>query len=182
MRTCCSFHKLRNFNITWSLGPLPPSKKYRGKSQLTHIFPFEMVPQLFSATEPPNINPLTTTRRYTVAHFRRFFTVLVYSPIGVKFSPTTLPRTLYTVKKTNFENFQNFLVLKVLVDINNFMEKTFVDIEKKYIMNIFWFFYCRNLIRGHLVTTCEEKTVEKMTYKFFSNSAFSHFFQDFHCI
>ncbi len=55
-----------------------------------------------------DFNPLTTTRRYTVAHFRRFFTVLEYSPIGVKFSPTTAPRTLYTVKKKNFENFQNF--------------------------------------------------------------------------
>ncbi len=52
--------------------------------------------------------PLTTTRRYTVAHFRRFFTVLEYSPIGIKFSPTTAPRTLYTVKKKKFENFQNF--------------------------------------------------------------------------
>jgi hypothetical protein len=53
-------------------------------------------------------NPLTTTRRYTVAHFHHFFTVLEYSPIGVKFSPTTAPHTLYTVKKKNFENFQNF--------------------------------------------------------------------------
>jgi hypothetical protein len=53
-------------------------------------------------------NPLTTTRRYTVAHFRRFFTVLEYSPIGIKFSPTAAPRTLYTVKKKNFANFQNF--------------------------------------------------------------------------
>ncbi len=51
---------------------------------------------------------LTTTRRYTVARFRRFFTVVEYSPIGVYFSPTTAPRTLYTVKKKNFENFQNF--------------------------------------------------------------------------
>ncbi len=49
-----------------------------------------------------------TTVPYTVAHFRRFFTVLEYSPIGIKFSPTTAPSTLYTVKKKNFENFQNF--------------------------------------------------------------------------
>ncbi len=55
-----------------------------------------------------SFDPLTTTRRYTVAHFRRFLTVLKYSPIGVKCSPTIAPRTLYTVKKNNIENFQNF--------------------------------------------------------------------------
>jgi hypothetical protein len=67
---------------------------------------------------------LTTTRRHTVAHFRRFLTVLEYSPIGVKFAPTTAPRTLYTVKKKKLKNFLNFLVLKVLKDINNIFAKT----------------------------------------------------------
>ncbi len=37
--------------------------------------------------------------RYTIAHFCRFLTVLEYSPIGIKFSPTTALRALYTVKK-----------------------------------------------------------------------------------
>jgi hypothetical protein len=58
---------------------------------------------------PLNIlNPFAPTRRKTVTHFRRFFTVLEYSPIGVKFPPITAPRTLYTVKKKNLENFKNF--------------------------------------------------------------------------
>jgi hypothetical protein len=54
------------------------------------------------------LNPFAPTRRKTVTHFRRFFTVLEYSPIGVKFPPITAPVTLYTVKKKNLENFQNF--------------------------------------------------------------------------
>jgi hypothetical protein len=36
-----------------------------------------------------NPNPFTPTRRKTVTHFRRFFTLLEYSPIGVKFPPIT---------------------------------------------------------------------------------------------
>jgi hypothetical protein len=80
--------------------------------------------------------------------------VLEYSPIGVKFSPTTAPRTFYTEKKKISKIFKTFLVLKVLVNLNNFYEKKcFLIFKKKYKMNIFRFFYCRNLIRGYLVTT-----------------------------
>ncbi len=57
--------------------------------------------------------PLTTTQRYTVAHFCRLLTVLKYSPIGVKFSPTTAPHTLYTVKKKKIDK-TNFYEKKVL--------------------------------------------------------------------
>jgi hypothetical protein len=46
-------------------------------------------------------------------------------------------------------------------------------------MNIFCSFYCRNLIRGHLVTTWEEKTVEKMTLNFFLTVHFHVFFEIF---
>ncbi len=45
---------------------------------------------------------------YTVAHFRRFLTVLEHSPIGAKFSPTTTPSTLYTAKKINSKIFKTF--------------------------------------------------------------------------
>jgi hypothetical protein len=44
-------------------------------------------------------NPFAPTRRKTVTHFRRFFTVLEYSPIGVKFPPITAPRTLHCKEK-----------------------------------------------------------------------------------
>jgi hypothetical protein len=57
-------------------------------------------------------NPLSTTGRYTVGHIGRFLTVLKYSPIGVKFSPATTLRTLYTVKKKNSKIFKTFFVLK----------------------------------------------------------------------
>jgi hypothetical protein len=123
---------------------------------------------------------LTTTRRHTVVHFRRFLTVLEYSSIGVKFAPTTAPRTLYNVKKKKLKIFLTFFVLKVLIDINNFYAKTrFLIYLFKYVMKIFRFFYCRNQIRGHLVTTWEEKK-----FNFFSNSAFSVFlrFSFFICI
>ncbi len=102
-----------------------------------------------------SLNPLTTTRRYTVTHFCRFFTVLEYSPIGVKFSPTTAPRTLYTVKKKSFENFQNFFSFESFSRHKYFfMKKTYFDIFKKiYNEHFSVFFYYRNLIRGHLVTT-----------------------------
>jgi hypothetical protein len=61
------------------------------------------------------LNPLTTARRLTVTHLRRFLTVLKYSPIGVKFSPTTATRTLYTVnKKSKFFKtlFEGFYIRK----------------------------------------------------------------------
>jgi hypothetical protein len=45
--------------------------------------------------------------------FSPILPVLEYSPIGVKFSPNTAPRTLYTVKKDKLENIQNFFVLVV---------------------------------------------------------------------
>jgi hypothetical protein len=54
------------------------------------------------------LNPLTTTRNYSYTHFCQFLAVLEYSPIGVKFPLTIAWRILYTVKKTKFENFQNF--------------------------------------------------------------------------
>ncbi len=50
---------------------------------------------------------------------------------------------------------------------------------KIYIVNNFSVFYYRNLIRGYFVTNWQGKKVEKTTLKFFSNSAFSRFFQDF---
>ncbi len=52
------------------------------------------------------LNPLRPTRRWTDAHFCRFLTVLEYSPIGEKIPPTTALRTLNTVQKKKFENFQ----------------------------------------------------------------------------
>jgi hypothetical protein len=66
------------------------------------------------------LNPLTPTRRWTDAHFRRFLTVLEYSPIGEKFSPTIAPRTLYTVKEKNWEIFKTFLFIEVLRYLRNF--------------------------------------------------------------
>ncbi len=47
------------------------------------------------------VNPFAPTRRKTVTHFRRLFTVFECSPIGMKFPPITAPHTLYTVKKKN---------------------------------------------------------------------------------
>jgi hypothetical protein len=58
--------------------------------------------------------PFAPTRRKAVTHFRRFFTVFEYSPIGVKFPPITAPHTLYTVKKKKLENCQNILSLESL--------------------------------------------------------------------
>ncbi len=43
--------------------------------------------------------PFTLTRRWTDANFRRFLTVLEYSPSDEKFLPTTAQRALYTIKK-----------------------------------------------------------------------------------
>jgi hypothetical protein len=52
------------------------------------------------ATAFPSLHfALTPTRLWTDAYFRRFLTVLEYSPIGEKFPPTTAPPTLYTIKK-----------------------------------------------------------------------------------
>ncbi len=126
---------------------------------------------------------MTTTRNYSYTHFCRFLAVLEYSPIGVKFPPTIAWRILYTVKKKKFENFQNFFVFKVLRHLSNFFAKTrFLILFWRYVVNISWLFYCRNLIRGYFVTTKADKKVENMILKFFSNSAFSRFFQDFHHI
>jgi hypothetical protein len=61
-----------------------------------------------------HFNPLTMTRQCTVTHFHWFLTVLEDSPIGVKFSTTTSPRTLYTVKKKKIKNFQNFFSFESL--------------------------------------------------------------------
>jgi hypothetical protein len=80
-------------------------------------------------------NPFAPTRRKTVTHIRWFFTVLEYSPIGVKFPPITAPRTLYTEKKKNWKIFKTFLVLKVWMFLINFDEKTcFLNSFKIYIV------------------------------------------------
>ncbi len=64
---------------------------------------------------------------------RRAFSPIFYSAwifsIGVKFSPTTAPRIFYTVKKKISKILKTFLILKVLVNLNNFYEK-----------NVFWYF------------------------------------------
>jgi hypothetical protein len=66
--------------------------------------------------------------------------MLEYSPIGVKFSPITAPRTLYTEKKKG-ENFQSFFVWKCL-SISNFDAKTLFDIEqKKFGVHLVFFLY-----------------------------------------
>jgi hypothetical protein len=119
-------------------------------------------------------------RRKTVTHFRRFFTVLKYSPIGVKFPPIITLRTLYTVKKKKSKIFKSFLVMKVWMFLINFdAKRRFLNLFKIYIMNNFSVFYYRNLIRGYFVTNWQGKKVEKTTLKFFFYSAFSRFFQDF---
>jgi hypothetical protein len=46
------------------------------------------------------------THNYNCTHFRRFITVLEYSPISVKYPPTIARRILYAVKK-KIENCQN---------------------------------------------------------------------------
>jgi hypothetical protein len=130
-----------------------------------------------------SFNPLRPTRRWTNVHFCRFLTVLKYSPIGEKFPPTTAPRTLYTVQKKNLKIFKTFFVLKVLMYPNNFDVKIcFLSLYKTYKEYIFCFFYFRNLVRDYFVTIWEEKKVENTNLKFFSNSAFSRFFRDFHHI
>jgi hypothetical protein len=55
-----------------------------------------------------SVNPFAPTRRKTLTHFRQFFTVFEYSPIGVKFPLITAPQTLYTVKKKNWKIFKTF--------------------------------------------------------------------------
>jgi hypothetical protein len=121
--------------------------------------------------------------RWTDAHFCWFLTVLEYSPIGKKIPLTTAPCTLYTIQEKNFENFQHFFVLKVLMYPTNFDVKIcFLILFKTYIEYFFCFFYFRNLIKDYFVTISEEKKVEITTLKFFSNSAFSRFFLDFHHI
>jgi hypothetical protein len=98
-------------------------------------------------------NLFAPTRRKTVTHFRRFYTVLEYSPFGVKFPPITAPRTLYTVKKKNWTIFRTFLVMKVLMFLINYDAKIrFLNLFKIYIVNNFSVFYYRNLIRGDFVT------------------------------
>jgi hypothetical protein len=98
----------------------------------------------------------------------------------VKFPPIIAPRTLYTVKKKNLKIFKTFLVMKVWMFLINFDAKIrFLNLFKIYIVNNFSVFYYRNLIRGYFLTNWQGKKVEKMTLKFFSNSAFSRFSQDF---
>jgi hypothetical protein len=46
-----------------------------------------------------NEYPFNNDATVVEAHFRRFLTVLEYSPVGEKFPPTNAPRTLYIVKK-----------------------------------------------------------------------------------
>ncbi len=72
------------------------------------------------------------------------------------------------------------LATTVLVDINIFYQKKrFLIFKKIYIMNIFWFFYCRNLIRGHLVTTWEEKKLKQWLWNFFLTVHFHVFIEIF---
>ncbi len=126
------------------------------------------------------LNPLRPTRRWTDAHFCRFFTVLEYSPIGEKFPPTIAPRTLYTVQKKNWKIFKTFFVLKVLIHPNNFDVKIcFLILYKTYMEYIFCFFYFKNIIKDYLMTIWEEKKLKIRLWNFFSNSAFSRFFWDF---
>jgi hypothetical protein len=74
--------------------------------------------------------------------------------------------------------FKTFLVMKVWMFLINFDTKIrFLNLFKKYIVTNFSVFYDRNLIRGYFLTNWQGKKVEKT--KFFSNSAFSRFFQDF---
>ena len=126
------------------------------------------------------LNPLTTTRQYTVAHFRRFFTVPKYFPIGVKFPPNIAPRTLYTVRKKKFENFQNFFCFEILKVPKLFWcKKTFFELKKIYIMKIIFVFYCRNFMRGFYVTTWQWKKLKKWSWIFFLTVHFHVFFKIF---
>jgi hypothetical protein len=76
--------------------------------------------------------------RYTIAHFCWFLTMLGYSLIGLKFSPTTAPCALYTVKK-KIHKFSNLFCCESFIYINNFdAKKHFLKLVSKYIKNIFF--------------------------------------------
>ncbi len=117
------------------------------------------------------LNPLTTTRNYSYTHFCRFLAVLEYSPIGVKFPPTIAWRILYTVKRKKNWKFSKLFCFESFKTPKNFFAKTrflilfwswndldetkyqrckttfIISLKNKlYVVNIFWLFYCRNLI------------------------------------
>jgi hypothetical protein len=62
-----------------------------------------------NAIDKAKLNPLRPTRRWTDAHFCRFFTVLEYSPIGENFCRPSHHAPCTMFRKKNWKIFKTFL-------------------------------------------------------------------------
>ncbi len=98
------------------------------------------------------------------------------------FVPPIAWHILYIVKEKKLKMFKTFFVLKVIKHLSNFFKNSFFDLFLKICSENFLAFLLQKPNMELLCDNLEEKKVENMTLKFFSNSAFSRFFQDFHYI